>query len=50
VLKDSRNYIGVPKGEDALRAKVDEIVDNARNSGELRKLSAKWFSRAGLKQ
>jgi len=50
VLKDSRNYIGVPKGEDKLREKVNEIIEAAKASGELRKLSAKWFSRSGLKQ
>lgn len=50
VLKDSRNYIGVPKGEDKLRDKVNEIIEAAKASGELRKLSAKWFSRSGLKQ
>lgn len=50
VLKESRNFIGVPKGEDKLREKVNEIIEAAKASGELRKLSGKWFSRAGLKQ
>lgn len=50
VLKESRNFIGLPKGEDKLRDKVNEIIEAAKTSGELRKLSAKWFSRAGLKQ
>jgi polar amino acid transport system substrate-binding protein len=50
VLKDSRNFIGLPKGEDALRARVDKIVDDARASGELLGLGRKWFSRTGLAQ
>jgi polar amino acid transport system substrate-binding protein len=50
VLKDSRNHIGVPKGEERLRDKVNEIIEAAKASGELRKLSTKWFSRSGLKQ
>lgn len=50
VLKDSRNFIGVRKGEDALRNRVDRIVDEARASGELLALGRKWFSRTGLAQ
>ena len=48
VLKESLNYIGVPKGEDKLREKVNAIVEEVRTSGELRKLGAKWFSRSGM--
>lgn len=48
VLKESLNYVGIPKGEDKLRKKVNAAIDEARASGELRKLSQKWFSRAGM--
>lgn len=48
VLKESLNYVGIPKGEDKLREKVNAAIDEARASGELRKLSQKWFSRAGM--
>ena len=48
VLKESLNYIGVPKGEDKLREKVNAIVEELRTSGELRKLGAKWFARSGM--
>jgi polar amino acid transport system substrate-binding protein len=50
VLKDSRNFIGVRKGEDALRSRIDQIVDEAKASGELLALGRKWFSRTGLAQ
>lgn len=45
LLKDSPNYIGLAKGEDALRAKVNEIITAAKASGELNKLSLKWLGR-----
>ncbi|HEY9063699.1 MAG TPA: transporter substrate-binding domain-containing protein [Burkholderiaceae bacterium] len=45
LLKDSPNYIGVAKGEDKLRAKVNEIIAEAKKSGELNKLSLKWLGR-----
>ncbi|NRF65945.1 transporter substrate-binding domain-containing protein [Aquincola sp. S2] len=50
VLKDSRNFIGVGKGEEALRNRVNQIVDEAKSSGELLALGRKWFSRNGLNQ
>ena len=46
LLKDSPNFIGVAKGEDALRAKVNEILAAAKKSGELEKLSQKWLGRS----
>jgi len=46
VVKESENFIGVPKGEDKLREKVDAIIDEAQASGELRKLRARWFTRS----
>jgi polar amino acid transport system substrate-binding protein len=45
VLKDSPNYIGVGKGEDKLRLKVNEIVTEARKNGDLDKISMKWLGR-----
>ena len=45
LLKDSPNYIGVAKGEDKLRLKVNEIIAAAKASGELNKLALKWLGR-----
>ena len=45
VLKDSPNYIGVGKGEDKLRLKVNEIIAAAKASGELNKMALKWLGR-----
>ena len=45
LLKDSPNYIGVAKGEDKLRMKVNDIIADARKSGELNKLAMKWLGR-----
>ena len=45
LLKDSPNFIGVAKGEDALRTKVNAIIADAKKSGELDKLAQKWLSR-----
>ena len=45
LLKDSPCYVGVAKGEDALLAKVNEIIAAAKASGELEALSKKWLGR-----
>ncbi|MFN7723546.1 MAG: transporter substrate-binding domain-containing protein [Rubrivivax sp.] len=45
LLKDSPNFIGVAKGEDKLRTKVNEILLAAKKAGELDKLSQKWLGR-----
>jgi polar amino acid transport system substrate-binding protein len=45
LLKDSPNFIGIAKGEDKLKAKVNEIVMEARKSGELDTMSQKWLGR-----
>jgi polar amino acid transport system substrate-binding protein len=45
VIKESPNYIGVAKGEDKLRAKVNEIVLAAKAAGDLDRLSVKWLGR-----
>jgi polar amino acid transport system substrate-binding protein len=44
-LKDSPNFIGVAKGEDKLRLKVNEIVMEARKSGDMDKIAMKWLGR-----
>ena len=45
VLKDSPNFIGLNKGEDKLRAKVNEIIAAAKAGGDLDKMSQKWLGR-----
>jgi polar amino acid transport system substrate-binding protein len=45
LLKDSPNFIGVGKGEDKLRLKVNEIIAQARKAGDIDKMSQKWLGR-----
>jgi polar amino acid transport system substrate-binding protein len=45
LLKDSPNFIGVAKGEDKLRGKVNDIIADAKKSGELNKMAMKWLGR-----
>jgi polar amino acid transport system substrate-binding protein len=45
VLKDSPNFIGVGKGEDKLRLKVNEIIAAAKASGEIDAMAKKWLGR-----
>nr|WP_245638077.1 transporter substrate-binding domain-containing protein [Hydrogenophaga taeniospiralis] len=45
LLKDSPNFIGVAKGEDALRLKVNDIIIAAKKSGEIDALAKKWLGR-----
>jgi polar amino acid transport system substrate-binding protein len=45
LLKDSPNFIGVGKGEDALRTKVNAIIAEAKKSGDLDKMAQKWLGR-----
>jgi polar amino acid transport system substrate-binding protein len=45
VLKDSPNFIGVGKGEDKLRAKVNEIIAEAKKNGDIDKMAVKWLGR-----
>lgn len=45
LLKDSPNFIGVAKGEDALRLKVNDILIAAKKNGDLDKLAQKWLGR-----
>lgn len=45
LIKDSPNFIGVAKGEDALRLKVNEIIAGAKASGDIDKMARKWLGR-----
>jgi polar amino acid transport system substrate-binding protein len=45
VLKDSPNFIGVAKGEDKLRTRVNEILAEARKNGDIDKMAVKWLGR-----
>jgi polar amino acid transport system substrate-binding protein len=45
LLKDSPNFIGVGKGEDKLRLKVNEILAEAKRSGDLDRMAVKWLGR-----
>jgi len=45
LLKDSPNFIGVGKGEDKLRLKVNEIIADGKKSGDLDKMAVKWLGR-----
>jgi polar amino acid transport system substrate-binding protein len=45
VLKDSPNFIGVGKGEDKLRLKVNEIIAAAKAAGDLDKMAQRWLGR-----
>lgn len=44
LLKNSPNYIGVAKGQDALKNKVNDIIAKAKADGELDALSKKWLN------
>jgi polar amino acid transport system substrate-binding protein len=44
-LKDSPNFIGVAKGEDRLRLRINDIIAQARKSGDLDRLAMKWLGR-----
>ena len=43
VIKDSPCYIGMNKNEAALVAKINSIIDSAKASGDLGKISEKWL-------
>jgi polar amino acid transport system substrate-binding protein len=46
LLKDSPCFVGVSKGEEALKAKVNEIIANAKKDGTLDAMSKKWLGKA----
>lgn len=45
LLKDSPNFIGVAKGEDALRLKVNGIIAALKQSGDLDRIATQWLGR-----
>ncbi len=45
LLKESPNFIGVAKGEDKLKARVNELIAEAKKSGELDSMAKKWLGR-----
>jgi polar amino acid transport system substrate-binding protein len=45
LLKDSPNFIGVGKGEDKLRLKVNDIIAEGRKNGDIDKMAVKWLGR-----
>ena len=45
VLKNSPNFIGVAKGEDKLRARVNDILAEARKNGDLDRMSMQWLGK-----
>lgn len=44
-LKDSPNFIGVAKGETALKTRLNEIIVEAKKNGTIDKLSTRWLGR-----
>ncbi len=45
LLKDSPNFIGVAKGDDKLRLKVNEIIAEGKKNGDIDKMAMKWLGR-----
>jgi polar amino acid transport system substrate-binding protein len=45
LLKESPNFIGIAKGEDKLKARVNEVIAEAKKSGELDNMAKKWLGR-----
>lgn len=45
LIKDSPNFIGVGKGEDKLRLKVNDIIAEGKKSGDIDKMAVKWLGR-----
>ncbi|WP_062236320.1 transporter substrate-binding domain-containing protein [Aureimonas sp. N4] len=43
LIKDSPCYIGLPKGADALKTKVDAIIADAKKDGALNAIAQKWL-------
>ena len=43
LIKNSPCYIGLPKGETALKEKVDAIIAEAKKDGSLNKISQTWL-------
>ena len=45
LIKDSPNYVGLPKGEETLKARINKIIAEARANGELEAMSKRWLGR-----
>jgi polar amino acid transport system substrate-binding protein len=45
LLKDSPCFVGIAKGEDKLKAKVNEIIAAARKDGTIDAMAKKWLGR-----
>lgn len=45
LLKDSPCFVGIAKGEDALKLKVNEIIAAAKKDGTLDAMSKKWLGK-----
>ncbi len=45
-IKDSPCFVGIAKGEDALKARVNAIIAEAKKAGTLDAMSKKWLGRA----
>ncbi|MBU2287404.1 MAG: transporter substrate-binding domain-containing protein [Gammaproteobacteria bacterium] len=45
LLKDSPCFVGIAKGDDKLKAKVDEIIAAAKKDGTLDAMAKKWLGR-----
>jgi len=45
LLKDSPCFVGIAKGEDPLKAKVNEIIAAAKKDGTLDAMAKKWLGR-----
>ena len=44
-IKDSPCFVGIAKGEDALKAKINAIIADAKKAGTLDAMSKKWLGR-----
>ncbi len=44
-LRESPNFIGVAKGEDKLRERVNQIIAEAKKNGDLDKMAQRWLGR-----
>lgn len=45
LLKDSPCFVGIAKGEEPLKTKVNEIIANAKKDGTLDAMAKKWLGR-----
>lgn len=49
VLKESKNHMGLPMAEEPLRKRINEIIEEAQASSELRRITLKWFVRGAVR-